>query len=148
MKRLFVVPIFVVMSALVLAQSRQVTMTFSPEEKTSAFNTAVDEYRAIWAAEGNRIIGGMEQISKLKFPEKSIKAQIYDASGAAIGSGFVVNSQMAGLQSQASVAILADGGFVITWEDDSSGTPTIKAQRYDAGGDLGVTYEAAPAPLT
>jgi hypothetical protein len=73
-----VVPIVVVTSTFVLAQSRQVTMTFSPEKKTAAFNAAVDEYRAIWAAEGNRIIDGMEQISKLKFPEKGVKAQIYE----------------------------------------------------------------------
>ena len=66
------------MSTLALAQSRQVTMTFSPEEKTPAFKAAVDEYRAIWAAEGTRIIGGLEQISKLKFPEKSVKAEIYE----------------------------------------------------------------------
>jgi hypothetical protein len=73
-----VVPIVVVTSTFVLAQSRQVTMTFSPEKKTAAFNAAVDEYRAIWAAEGNRIIDGMEQISKLRFPEKGVKAQIYE----------------------------------------------------------------------
>ena len=79
MKRLaLVVPILVVTSTLVLGQSRRVTVTFSPEEKTPAFNAAVDEYRAIWAAEGNRIIEGMEQISKLKFPEKSVKAHIYE----------------------------------------------------------------------
>ena len=77
-RSVFVVPILVATSTLLLAQSRQVSMTFSPEEKTPAFKAAVDEYRAIWAAEGNRIIGGMEQISTLKFPEKSVKAQIYE----------------------------------------------------------------------
>jgi hypothetical protein len=77
-RRVLVVSISVVTSTLVLAQSRQVTMTFSPQEKTPVFNAAVDEYRAIWSAEGNRIIGGMEQISKLKFPEKGVKAQIYE----------------------------------------------------------------------
>ena len=70
----------VVTSALVLAQSRRVTMTFRPQEKTPAFNAAVDEYRAIWSAEGNRIIDGMEHISKLKFPEKNVKAQIYEGA--------------------------------------------------------------------
>jgi hypothetical protein len=79
LKRLaLVVPIFVVAAALVLAQSQRVTVTFSPEKKTPAFSTAVDEYRAIWAAEGSRIIEGMEKISTLRFPEKSIKVQIYE----------------------------------------------------------------------
>jgi hypothetical protein len=81
LKRLaLVVPIFVLASTLVLAQSQRVTVTFSPQEKTPAFNAAVDEYRAIWAAEGSRIIEGMEKISTLKFPEKSVKVQIYEGT--------------------------------------------------------------------
>ena len=79
MKRLaLVVPIFGVASTLVVAQNQRVTVTFSPQEKTPAFNAAVDEYRAVWAAEGSRIIEGMEKISTLRFPEKSVKAQIYE----------------------------------------------------------------------
>jgi hypothetical protein len=81
LKRLaLVVPIFVLASTLVLAQSQRVTVTFSPQEKTPAFKAAVDEYRAIWAAEGSRIIEGMEKISTLKFPEKSVKVQIYEGT--------------------------------------------------------------------
>jgi hypothetical protein len=79
-KLALVVLIFVAASMLVLAQGRRVTITFSPEEKTPAFNAAVDEYRAIWAAEGSRIIEGMEKISTLKFPEKSVKVQIYEGT--------------------------------------------------------------------
>ncbi len=81
MKKLaLVVQILVMASTLVLAQSRRVTVTFSPEEKTPAFNAAVDEYRAIWSAEGSRIIEGMEKISTLKFPEKNVKVQIYEGT--------------------------------------------------------------------
>jgi len=81
LKRLaLVVSIFVLASTLVLAQSQRVTVTFSPQEKTPAFKAAVDEYRAIWAAEGSRIIEGMEKISTLKFPEKSVKVQIYEGT--------------------------------------------------------------------
>jgi len=77
-KLALVVLIFVAASMLVLAQGRRVTITFSPEEKTPAFNAAVDEYRAIWFVEGSRIIDGMEKISTLRFPEKSVKVQIYE----------------------------------------------------------------------
>ncbi len=77
-KPVLVVLIFVVTSTLVAAQSRRVNLSFSPEEKTPTFNAAVDEYRAIWSAEGNRIIDGMERISTLKFPEKSVKVHIYE----------------------------------------------------------------------
>jgi len=77
-KLALVVLIFVAASMLVLAQGRRVTITFSPEEKTPAFNAAVDEYLAIWSVEGSRIIDGMEKISTLRFPEKSVKVQIYE----------------------------------------------------------------------
>lgn len=81
------VPILVVTSTVLVSQSRRVTVTFSPAEKTPALNAAVDEYRAIWAAEGNRIIEGMEQISKLKFPDKSVKVQVYEGTSFSGRSG-------------------------------------------------------------
>lgn len=60
------------------AQSRRVTVSFSPESKKPAFETAVGEYASIWAAEGDRVIAAMEKISTLRFPEKNVKAQIYE----------------------------------------------------------------------
>ena len=56
-----------------------------------------------------------------------------------LGSEFLVNTQTAGSQQRPSIAHLASGGFVITWQDgsgtlgDSSGT-SIKAQLYGADG--------------
>jgi hypothetical protein len=73
------VPMLVVTSVMAFAQSHRVTVTFSPQDKNNpAFNAAVDEYRRTWAAEGDRIVAGMEKISALKFPEKNVKAQIYE----------------------------------------------------------------------
>ncbi|WP_417683881.1 tandem-95 repeat protein [Roseibium sp.] len=69
-------------------------------------------------------------------------AQRYDADGNAVGSEFRVNSTTAGNQFTdghltKNIAGLADGGFVITWQDnnglDGSGY-AILAQQYDAGG--------------
>src|SRR5262245_50914651 len=62
----------------VLAQQPPVNMTFVPQTKSQAFDAAAEEYRQIWAAEGAHIVQGMERISKLKFPEKSVKAEIYE----------------------------------------------------------------------
>ncbi|NJL09007.1 MAG: hypothetical protein HC900_12785, partial [Methylacidiphilales bacterium] len=65
----------------------------------------------------------------------SIKAQVYDASGAKVGSEFLVNTETAGWQEYPSITGLTNGGFVVTWQD-SSGTlgdvsgASIKAQIY------------------
>src|SRR6056297_588522 len=46
-------------------------------------------------------------------------AQIYDNTGAAVGTEFLVNTQTTGGQRDASVAGLAGGRFVVVWEDDN-----------------------------
>ncbi|WP_131819302.1 Ig-like domain-containing protein [Sphingomonas jatrophae] len=69
----------------------------------------------------------------------SIKAQIFSASGAKVGSEFRVNTQVNADQSMATITNLAGGGFVISWQD-SSGTlgdtssSSVKAQIYNAAG--------------
>ena len=47
----------------------------------------------------------------------SIKAQIYDAAGYKIGSEFLVNTQTVNNQQFPSITSLANGNFVICWED-------------------------------
>ncbi|MEM8601678.1 MAG: hypothetical protein AAGF99_17310, partial [Bacteroidota bacterium] len=69
-----------------------------------------------------------------------IFAQRYDAAGVAQGSEFQVNTYTTSTQNKPSVAMDADGDFVIAWQsagqdDPSAGfTPGIYAQRYDAAG--------------
>jgi hypothetical protein len=69
----------------------------------------------------------------------SIKAQIYDAAGTRVGTEFLVNSQIAGDQSNPVVTALANGGFVVSWKDlggtlgDANGS-SIKAQVFSAAG--------------
>jgi Ca2+-binding RTX toxin-like protein len=69
----------------------------------------------------------------------SIKAQVFSAAGAKVGSEFLVNSQTIGDQGTPSVASLSGGGFVVTWYD-TSGTLgntseySIKAQVFSAAG--------------
>ena len=62
---------------------------------------------------------------------EGIYGQRYDASGAAVGAEFRVNSSTAGNQQAPAVAANADGGFVVAWQSDSG----IYSQRYDAAGD-------------
>jgi Ca2+-binding RTX toxin-like protein len=68
----------------------------------------------------------------------AIKAQIFDAAGAKIGTEFLVNSQTTGSQYFPTITSLGDGGFVVSWytldpAQDGSGS-AIKAQIFDADG--------------
>ena len=63
-----------------LAAQSRVTVTFTSAGKDPKFDAAVDEYRRIWAAEGSRIIEAMERITSLEFPDKKIKAEIYEGT--------------------------------------------------------------------
>jgi hypothetical protein len=68
-----------------------------------------------------------------------IAAQLFDANGGTLGSEFLVNTQTNDYQTLPTVMGLANGGFVVTWEDlsgtlgDASGSG-IAAQLFDAGG--------------
>jgi len=65
----------------------------------------------------------------------SVQGQIYDSSGAAIGSQFQVNSYTTGVQYLASVASDPNGSFVVAWQSygsmgsDTSGF-SVEGQRY------------------
>ena len=83
---------------------------------------------------------GPDDSSNIKF---DIRAQIYDATGTPAGAEFVVNTTVLGFQDQPAIAALADGGFVISWTDNSgSGTgiggdtsgDAVRAQRFEASG--------------
>ncbi len=65
-----------------------------------------------------------------------IFAQRYNAAGVAQGSEFRINTTTAGVQKWASVAMDADGDFVVTWTSDGQdGNRTgVYAQRYNAAG--------------
>jgi hypothetical protein len=65
-----------------------------------------------------------------------IYAQRYSASGSAQGSEFRVNSSTSGNQARPSVAVDADGDFVIAWQADSQDGSMygVYAQRYAANG--------------
>jgi hypothetical protein len=69
---------------------------------------------------------------------RSIKAQLYSASGAAVGGEFLVNTQTTGDQVGPKVTGLSDGRFVVTWTDASGvsdgSLSSVQAQIFDAAG--------------
>ena len=64
----------------------------------------------------------------------AIKAQLFDTSGAPVGSEFLVDTQTTGTQSSPELTALASGGFVATWTSNASGDDDIKAQIFSATG--------------
>lgn len=71
-----------------------------------------------------------------------IAAQMFDASGAALGSKFLVNSEVNGPQGFQTITPLSNGGYAIAWRDNGgfASAPT-KVQIFDAtrgkiGGEL------------
>lgn len=80
----------------------------------------------------------------------AIKAQRFAANGQKAGGEFLVNTTTAGLQQEAAVTSLDDGGFVVVWTDGSkmtsgdSADDDIRAQRFSANGaKLGDEFSVA-----
>jgi hypothetical protein len=73
-------------------------------------------------------------LSGLDTSDAEVSAQIFDATGARVGSEFIVNATTQARQSLPDVAVLASGDIVVSWTD-SSGTggdaslTAIRAQR-------------------
>ncbi len=67
----------------------------------------------------------------------------FTSQGQGIGEEFKVNSDTSGEHSTPSIAVLEDGGFVITWDaDEQDGSSTgVFGQRFDqAGGKIGKEF--------
>jgi Ca2+-binding RTX toxin-like protein len=87
------------------------------------------------------------QDSLLDGSSSGVYAQRYGSDGAALGGEFRVNTTTANLQSSPSVAALADGGYVMSWQSyaqDGSGYG-VYAQRYDAAGHKVLTQVSGDA---
>ena len=86
----------------------------------------------VWASDGSS--GGDTSLT-------SIQGQRYEASGAALGGQFQVNTYTTNNQRLPAVSLSADGDFVVVWESNgSSGGDTssysIQGQRFRVTGEL------------
>jgi Ca2+-binding RTX toxin-like protein len=69
----------------------------------------------------------------------NVRATIFTNTGAVVQQNILVNTNTDGDQKEPSVVALADGGFLITWED--SDVTEVVAQRFDATGNkIGAEY--------
>lgn len=82
----------------------------------------------------------------------SIKAQVFGANGAKLGTEFLVNTSTASSQDQVTITALSTGGFVIVWRDLSGVGDTsssgLKAQLYDPSGSrIGTEFQVNTTEL-
>ncbi len=106
------------------------TYTTNAQRYPSVAMDADGDFVAVWTSNGS---------SGTDTSGASIQGQRYNAAGAAVGSQFQVNTFTTNDQVEASVAMDADGDFVVVWASNgSSGTDTdgqsIQGQRYNAQG--------------
>jgi Ca2+-binding RTX toxin-like protein len=95
---------------------------------------------AALAGGGFVIVWQDDQTASPNLPLPDIKAQLFDAAGNPVGGEFLVSLETASRQEVPKVAALPDGGFIVTWNDDSltggdNDKSSIKAQRFDAVGN-------------
>jgi hypothetical protein len=91
---------------------------------------------------GHFVVSWVDNSETMSDIDWSIKAQLFSSTGNKIGSEFIVNTEVDGNQSRPSILSLANGGFVVSWENFDS-TPgnsnkKISAQLFDNyGGKVG-----------
>jgi len=59
----------------------------------------------------------------------AVKAQVFAAGGAPVGSEILVNTATANDQISPLITALSNGGFVVTWQDGSQGVGGAQAMR-------------------
>ena len=64
---------------------------------------------------------------------EGIRAVVYSNAGNVVTSEFTVNTTTAGHQNEPEITALADGGFVVVWDDDQA--DLTRGQRFDASGN-------------
>ena len=117
-----------------------VTNSFSPRiaVNTTTLNDQVDpqvaalkdgQFVVVWT-DLSHTPGGDESFS-------AVRMQVFDVTGGKVGSEILVNKETLFEQENAAITVLADGRFVVSWQDNSqTGTDTdgfsIHSRTYDA----------------
>ncbi len=106
------------------------TFTTGVQRLPSVALHADGDFVVVWTSQGS---GGTDS------SEDSIQGQRYAADGSAVGGEFQINTYTTNTQAYPSVALDADGDFVVVWEGEgSSGTDSssysVQGQRFAADG--------------
>ncbi|MET0275015.1 MAG: hypothetical protein ABW360_18665, partial [Phenylobacterium sp.] len=66
--------------------------------------------------------------------DAAVRAQVYEATGTPVGSEILVNTATSNDQDAAQITALSNGGFAVTWGDNSSGQDDLKARVFASDG--------------
>ncbi|HEX8448337.1 MAG TPA: hypothetical protein VF652_01990, partial [Allosphingosinicella sp.] len=92
-------------------------------------------------ANGGFAVGYSRSTSTNNVIDSDVVVQLFDSAGAATGGVTLMSASSAGSQITPSLAALAGGGFVATWQGTDSSGLGIKAQLFDsAGAKVGVEF--------
>jgi Ca2+-binding RTX toxin-like protein len=114
----------------------------------NSFTANAQEWGKVTALAGGGFVVAWEDTSGALTDKDDygVVAQVFSASGAKLGGSFQVNTTTAGIQSYQSLTGLKNGGFVVTWHDNSgtmgdTSLNAVKAQVFTAsGGKLGSEF--------
>ncbi|MFN6478681.1 beta strand repeat-containing protein [Nostoc sp. DedQUE07] len=98
------------------------TFTTSNQYDSVVAMDADGDFIISWTSDGQDVSGS------------GIYAQRYNRTGVAVGGTFQVNTNTSGNQLNSTVAIDADGDFVISWQSQDASGSGIYAQRYNSSG--------------
>ena len=103
---------------------------------TASTKTQIDPTVAA-SREGRFVVAFVDASGDTGAP-REVLARIFDPSGNPLGGQFLVNSDSAGEQREPSVAVAADGDFVVAWHDESGADGDglgVFARRFDKDGN-------------
>lgn len=95
------------------------TDIFSGKEAHSIIVLANGDYLVAWRASTN---------------QGDVYVQRFNADGVKLGNDFTVHASLTGAQSDPTVTVLTDGGYVIAWQGRDGNGAGVYLQRFDATG--------------
>ncbi len=110
--------------------SEQTVNTYGTSEQIDPAIAAFDDggYIVVWVSKGQGGDGSSEY---------GIYGQRYNADGTTNGVEFLVTSETGDSETNPSVATFSDGGFVVTWQDQTSGVKAwTEARVFNADGTV------------
>lgn len=120
-------------TGIALGNEFQVNSYTTGRQKAPAVAADADgDFVVVWESNGS---GGSDVSSY------SIQGRLYSADGAPLGSEFQVNTYTSSFQQAPSVALDAEGDFVVVWNSNGSSASdtsqwSVQGQRYRVTGDL------------
>jgi large repetitive protein len=114
------------------------TYTAGDQYNSSIATSANGNFVVTWVTNNQPVPVGQPvvPVGNANDPINGIRAQIFDSSGATVGSELLVNTYVTSNQLKPTVSMAADGSFVVIWESQGQigAGSEVYGQRYSATG--------------